>query len=49
MLTPCNNCPNFDWCKRHGCTTWNDESRALKKRDEKAIAELEKMFHQDVK
>lgn len=26
-MTPCDNCPNWDWCKANGCTIWNGESR----------------------
>jgi hypothetical protein len=32
MITPCDNCPNFKWCARHGCIVWNDESHALLER-----------------
>lgn len=27
LFIPCDGCRNSDWCKRHGCTTWNDHSR----------------------
>lgn len=27
MITPCNGCPTFDWCRRRGCIVWNDASR----------------------
>lgn len=32
-MTPCDNCPNFDWCKVNGCAIWNRASRD-KLRDE---------------
>ena len=27
LFFPCGHCRNAEWCKRHGCTTWNDKSR----------------------
>jgi outer membrane protease len=45
MLTPCDGCANWDWCKRRGCTTWNDESRhqyeRLKRRSAESNAEID--------
>lgn len=50
-MSPCNGCPNFDWCDKRGCICWNDQSRQsyfeLKRRSEQSnreIDELEKIF-----
>lgn len=39
MLTPCSGCRNFGWCRRHGCTFWNRESRERLRRLEKHAME----------
>jgi len=51
MLTPCQHCPAFDWCKQRGCIAWNDNSREryfeLKRRSDeqnRMIDELEEMI-----
>ena len=51
LMPICDGCPNGDFCKRHGCTTWNDEARAkydrMKRRAEESnreIDELERLF-----
>lgn len=51
----CHGCRNVDWCKRHGCMAWNDESRhkydQVKRRSQEIeddIDRLEKILAADI-
>lgn len=50
-MSPCRNCPSFNWCESRGCICWNDASRQrfyeMERRAKQInaeIDELEKLF-----
>ena len=48
LIELCSGCPNGAFCRKHGCTTWNDVARAkyntLKKQAKKSNKEIDEII-----